>query len=94
MAILPTIGSWGGIAGSNIYIKSQAPKYPTGFGTGLGMTMVGIIVVYLVRLSFARDNVQRRRMLDAEGEEGVRARYTEQELLDMGDRSPFFIYTL
>jgi hypothetical protein len=33
-------------------------------------------------------------MLDEEGEQAVRARYSEQELLDMGDKSPFFIYTL
>jgi hypothetical protein len=28
------------------------------------------------------------------GAEGVKARYSEQELLDMGDQSPFFRYTL
>lgn len=33
-------------------------------------------------------------MLDEEGEQAVRASYSEQELLDMGDESPFFISIL
>lgn len=94
MALLISVGNMGGIAGSNIYLAAQAPKYPAGFGTGLGICCAAIIMAYLLRLSFARENERRRKMLAEEGEEGVRARYSEQELLDMGDRSPFFIYTL
>jgi hypothetical protein len=48
----------------------------------------------LLRFAFARENAKRRAMLEQEGEEAIRARYSEQELLDMGDKSPFFIYTL
>lgn len=94
MALLISVGNMGGIAGSNIYLAAQAPKYPAGFGTGLGICCAAIIMAYLLRLSFARENERRRKMLAEEGEEGVRARYSEQELLNMGDRSPFFIYTL
>lgn len=94
MALLISIGNFGGIAGSNIYIASQAPKYPTGFGTGLGMSVAAIIMAFVLRKAFARENEKRRRMLDEEGEEAIRARYSDQELLDMGDKSPFFIYTL
>jgi MFS family permease len=44
---------------------------------------------------YAREN-KRREALEVEmgGAEGVKARYSEQELLDMGDQSPFFRYTL
>lgn len=94
MGLLISVGNLGGIAGSNIYIASQAPKYPTGFGTGLGMSIAAIIMAYVLRMACDRENKARRRMLDEEGEQEVRARYSEQELLDMGDKSPFFIYTL
>lgn len=94
MALLISVGNFGGIAGSNIYIKSQAPKYPTGFGTGLGISLAAIAMAWFLRVTCIRENEARKRMLDEEGEEGVRARFSEQELLDMGDKSPFFIYTL
>ena len=94
MGLLISVGNLGGIAGSNIYIASQAPKYPTGFGTGLGISIAAIIMAYVLRGACDRENKARRKMLDEEGEQAVRARYSEQELLDMGDKSPFFIYTL
>lgn len=94
MGLLISVGNLGGIAGSNIYIATQAPKYPTGFGVGLGMSIAAIIMAYVLRRACDRENKGRRKMLDEEGEQAVRARYSEQELLDMGDNSPFFIYTL
>lgn len=94
MGLLISVGNLGGIAGSNIYIASQAPKYPTGFGVGLYMSIAAILMTYVLRKACERENKARRKMLDDEGEQAVRARYSEQELLDMGDKSPFFIYTL
>lgn len=94
MALLISVGNFGGIAGSNIYIASQAPKYPVGFGTGLAITSAAIIMAGLLRIAFTKENEKRRRLLAEEGEAAIKARYSEQELLDMGDKSPFFIYTL
>jgi hypothetical protein len=94
MGLLISVGNMGGIAGSNIYIATQAPKYPVGFGVGLGMSIAAIIMAYILRRACDRENKGRRKMLDEEGEQAVRARYSDQELLDMGDKSPFFIYTL
>lgn len=94
MALLISVGNLGGVAGANIYIASQAPKYPTGFGTALGVCCAAIIMAFALRQLFARENRKRCDMMDMEGEGAIRARYSEQELLDMGDKSPFFIYTL
>lgn len=94
MAILISIGNFGGIAGSNIYIKSQAPQYEAGFGTGLAICVCAILMAFLLRLAFARENRKKRDLIEREGEAAIRARYSEQELLDLGDKSPFFIYTL
>lgn len=94
MALLISVGNLGGIAGSNIFISSQAPKYPTGFGTGLGMCVAAICMAFFLRKTFEKENKKRRELIETEGEAAIRARYGEQELLDMGDKSPFFIYTL
>lgn len=51
-------------------------------------------MAYDLRRACDRENKVRRKMLDEEGEQAGRARYSEQDLLDMGDKGPFFIYTL
>jgi len=51
-------------------------------------------MAYFLRHAFHAENEKRRKMVDEEGEIAIRARYSEQELLDMGDKSPMFIYTL
>ncbi|KAL1954411.1 hypothetical protein VTO42DRAFT_1181 [Malbranchea cinnamomea] len=94
MALLISVGNWGGIAGSNIYLARQAPKYPVGFGVSLAISVIAVIVAYILRISYRRINVERDRLLAEEGEATIRAKYTEQELLDMGDLSPFFRYTM
>jgi len=94
MALLISVGNMGGICGSNIYIAKEAPKYPAGFGTSLAVCVAGIISTGILRISFQRENKKRDEFLAREGEEGIKAKYTEQELLDMGDRSPFYRYTL
>ena len=94
MALLISVGNLGGIAGSNIFVAWEAPKYPLGFGTGLAISCAAVLMAIALRWVYARENKKRRELLDLEGEDAIRARYSEQELLDMGDKSPFFIYTL
>jgi predicted outer membrane lipoprotein len=84
----------GGICGSNIYLSAQAPDYPTGFGVCLAICACGIIAAIVLRREYDRENKRRDAMIANEGEDAVRARFTEMELIDMGDRSPFFRYTL
>ncbi|EXJ62223.1 hypothetical protein A1O7_02656 [Cladophialophora yegresii CBS 114405] len=94
MALLISIGNMGGICGSNIYLAAQAPKYPTGFGVSLGCCVLGIIAAMILRVEYSRQNRARDALIEREGEEAVKARYTDQELLELGDRSPFYRYTL
>ena len=84
----------GGIAGSNVYFAREAPKYHTGFGSCMAFSTVGAITAILLRFAYDHENKKRDRLLAELGEDGVRAKHTEQELLDMGDRSPFFRYAL
>jgi hypothetical protein len=94
MALIISMGNLSGICSANIFFTAEAPRYPAGFGVCLGTSLAGIIVTYILRLAYQRENKRRDDMIASEGEEGFRARYTEQELLEMGDRSPFFRYTL
>jgi MFS family permease len=93
MALLISVGNLGGICGSNIYYAKQEPKYQTGFGTSLAICGCGIIAAYALRIAYQRENRRRDELLEREGEDAIRAKYTEQELLDLGDLSPFYRYT-
>lgn len=94
MAILISVGNMGGICGSNIFLSRQAPRYTIGYAVCLAISVAGIIAAYILRLAYARENKKKALLLQTEGPENVRARYTSQELVDLGDKSPFFMYTL
>lgn len=94
MALLISVGNMGGIMGSNIYLAREAPKYTTGFSASLAMCCAAIIMTFVLRWAYARENQRKDLLIAEEGEEAIRARYTEEELLMLGDKSPFFRYTL
>lgn len=94
MAVMISVGNMGAIMGSNIYLLREAPEYPTGFGASFGMLCLGMFAILVLRFAYARENKKRDKLLADIGEEGIRARYTDKELVDMGDKSPFFRYAL
>ncbi len=94
MALLIAVGNFGGICGSNIFLASEAPRYPTGYGTGLGICCAAIVAAFVLRFAYARENRRRDAFMVGKTDDEVRAMYTEQQLLDLGDRSPFYRYTL
>lgn len=94
MALLISVGNMGGIMGSNIYLEREKPKYKTGFGVSLAMCCTAIAMTFVIRMAYKRENTKREALLREHGEEVIRARYTEQEMLDLGDKSPFYRYTL
>ncbi|OJI99433.1 hypothetical protein ASPVEDRAFT_60462 [Aspergillus versicolor CBS 583.65] len=89
IAAMVSFSQLGGIVGSNIYISSQAPTYPVGFGISMGMLAVfGCIWPVIYYFILKRINAKRAAMDENE----IRSRYTEEELSEMGDRSPLFRY--
>lgn len=94
MALLISIGNFGGICGSNIFLAAQAPRYPAGYGTCLGICCAGVVAAFILRHAYAKENKRRDAFMVGKTDEDVRGLYTTQELLDLGDRSPFFRYTL
>ncbi|OAL53127.1 MFS general substrate transporter [Pyrenochaeta sp. DS3sAY3a] len=90
MALQISIGNLGGAIGSNIYLAKEAPHYWTGYGFSLGIIVVAICAAFFLRWNLDRLNKQREKMTHEE----IMEKYTEQELLEMGDKSPLFRYTL
>lgn len=90
IAYMIAIGNSGGIPGSYIYIQSEAPKYPTGFGVSLAAAGAGILSAVTLEVTYRSIN-QRRSKMSAEE---VYGKYSVEELEAMGDRSPLFRYTL
>lgn len=90
MAIQISIGNLGGAIGSNIYLAKEAPHYWTGYGFSLAIILTGLASAVILKVTLNRINKKR----DSMSIEDIRAKYSEQELLDMGDYSPLFRYTL
>jgi len=90
MALLLSGGNLSGVVGSNIFISTQEPRYFAGYGTCLGTACAGITAAYCLRRAYQKINSDR----DQISEEEIRAKYTDAQLLDMGDKSPYFRYTL
>lgn len=80
----------GALGGSYIYIASEAPSYPTGFGCSLGFAVAAIIAVVTLDVVYHRINEKR----DAMSLERIRMEYSEEKLGQLGDRSPLFRYVL
>lgn len=92
IGFLMLVGSvGGGSIGSNIYLDSQAPVYPLGFGFSVGATILGAMIPATVHWWLLRRDNGRRALID---ENETKARYTSHELSEMGEDSPMFRYTL
>lgn len=90
MAHLICMGNLGGIAGSNIFLAQEAPHYWTGYGFILGIDCAAFVTCLILRYALKRINAQRDQMT----EEDIREKYGDVDLLELGDRSPYFRYTL
>lgn len=90
MALFISIGNMGGIVGSNIFLEAQAPHYWTGYGICVSITLCAIVAALGLRLSYGRQNAKRDRM----SVEEVREKYSREDLIMMGDRSPVYRYVL
>ncbi|KAJ2955048.1 hypothetical protein NQ176_g11432 [Zarea fungicola] len=83
------VGNVGGVVGSFMYMDKEKPKYFTGFGLSLAFGGSGIIVALLLEWSYKVANSNKEKIA-----EEARTRFTEEELFDMGDKSPLFKHVL
>ncbi|KAK5690808.1 hypothetical protein LTR97_011969 [Elasticomyces elasticus] len=92
IGFLMLVGSvGGGSIGSNIYLASEAPVYPLGFGFSVGATVLGAMIPATIHwFLLRRDNARKAAVDVAE----FKAKHTSEELSEMGELSPLFRYTL
>lgn len=90
IAAMISIGNCGGIVGSFIYLDSEKPKYPTGFGSSLAFAAAGMVAALTLEFLFWTINKRNASLTEYEWRE----KCTDAELEDMGDRSPLFKYSL
>ncbi|KAH6972789.1 major facilitator superfamily domain-containing protein [Ilyonectria sp. MPI-CAGE-AT-0026] len=89
IALMNCVGNCGGIIGSFMYLEREKPKYYTGFGLSLAFGATGLIVALFLELSYKMLNARKAKIADE-----ARIKYTEEELFEMGDRSPLFKHVL
>lgn len=89
IALMNCVGNVGGIIGSFMYLEKEKPKYYTGFGLSLAFGGIGLFVALLLEWSYKVGNAKKAKLAD-----DARVRYTEDELFDLGDKSPLFKYVL
>jgi len=88
LMLLGSVG--GGSIGSNIYLASEAPTYPLGFGFSVGATVIGAMIPATIHwVLLKRDNKRKEAM----SVEEVKAMHTPEELGEMGEYSPLFRFT-
>ncbi|KAK4495382.1 hypothetical protein PRZ48_013713 [Zasmidium cellare] len=90
LAYMICLGNLGGIVGSYIFIESESPRYPTGYGCSLAFAALGVGACFVLELVYYVTNKRRATLSESE----VSEKWTEEELEAMGDRSPLFLYTL
>ncbi|OJI99297.1 hypothetical protein ASPVEDRAFT_26118 [Aspergillus versicolor CBS 583.65] len=89
-AFITCIDNTGGIIGSYMYLDKEAPIYLTGFGLLLAFGESALLVATLFELFFMYGNKRNANLTET----GIREKYTDEQLLAMGGRSPLFNCTL
>ncbi|KAJ4413423.1 hypothetical protein N0V82_008545 [Gnomoniopsis sp. IMI 355080] len=87
-AFLNTVCNFGGIVGSFMYLNREAPVYNTGNGITIAAGVIGCACAVVLHVAWNRANGVNGQRKEVD----VRSTYSDDELLRLGDRSPFFRY--
>ncbi|KAF2015069.1 MFS general substrate transporter [Aaosphaeria arxii CBS 175.79] len=90
LAWLLAAGNLGSLVGTNIFLDREGPRYPTGYGTSLGIVVLAMIAAVVLESTLWSRNKKQKAMSETE----IRTKYSQVELDAMGDKSPLFYYTL
>lgn len=82
-------GNLGGIIASNLFVKTNAPRYFSGYGTALAMLLFCGAMATTLAIGLTLENRKR----DA-GKRDYRLQYDQQKLENLGDDDPRFRFTL
>lgn len=90
VAFVISLCNVGGIIGGYIYLDREKPHFTTGYAASLGFAAAGVLAALTLEFAFTRINKKREAM----SKEEIDAKYTPQQLAQMGDRSPYYRYML
>lgn len=79
------LGNIGGIIGSNIYLAKEAPKFHTGYSTGLGLLWMAGLMCTIFYFGMMAENKKRDR-----GGRDYRLSLPKDEVENLGDDHPEF----
>ena len=89
VAIGNAMGNTSGFIASNVFINSQAPRYPVGYGVVLGMTVLTGVAATGLYWGMRRENRKRDR-----GDRDEVFELSKEELDNAGDDDPRFRFGL
>lgn len=89
IAVCLMMANCGAIIGTFIYRENEAPLYPTGYGSAFSLAGFGTVLAvglewWYWRINCARSALDKDEVLQA---------YTQEELEELGDRSPLFRFS-
>ncbi|KAK3307105.1 major facilitator superfamily domain-containing protein [Chaetomium strumarium] len=85
-----TIGNCSGIMASYLYPLEQGPRYIRGHAVTMAMVAWACLVYVVLWFSYSRANAKRRRGDEDHKTEGI----SDDEIAELGDESPRFVYTI
>jgi hypothetical protein len=85
-----TIGNAAGVAAPFLFNASDAPTYYPGYGATIGMLALGTGLYTLLHLYYRRQNSRKLQGLEDWRIEGK----TEEEIAEMGEDNPRYLYTI
>ncbi|PYH65016.1 vitamin H transporter [Aspergillus vadensis CBS 113365] len=89
MGLLPAFGNCGAFVSGNVFISSESPKYPTGFGVGLAFAVVAGLACTVYFFALQAEN---RRRDGQPAKEETSEMAPEED--DLGDAHPDFRFQL
>lgn len=84
------LGNLSGLYSSNFYRSTDGPRFIMGHCLCIGFVAMGIISLFCLVYGYDRSNKQKQRNL----QNGVYNSLSDLELIEMGDKSPYFKYRL
>lgn len=90
LALQIGIGNFSGAFASNFYRGKDAPKYILGHACEIGFIGLGMICLVCLIFGYSYSNYVKSQRLQS----GYYDNYTEEELIKMGDKNPYYKYRL
>lgn len=89
MGILTGFGNCGAFVSGNVFITNQSPRYPVGFGVGLGFGCLCLVATTTYFFFLRRENHRRDKNQSTGG-----SNYSDEQKQDLGEAHPDFRFQL